>query len=75
MVIAIAKHFDWPLDQLDVVTAFLYGMIKEQVFCVIPKGIELDGDFNCLELVKAIYGLPLMYLPYLQGSVIPRPNI
>uniref|UniRef100_A0AAV1UB94 Reverse transcriptase Ty1/copia-type domain-containing protein n=1 Tax=Peronospora matthiolae TaxID=2874970 RepID=A0AAV1UB94_9STRA len=26
MVIAITKYFDWPLDQLDVVTAFLYGV-------------------------------------------------
>uniref|UniRef100_A0AAV1TTH6 Reverse transcriptase Ty1/copia-type domain-containing protein n=1 Tax=Peronospora matthiolae TaxID=2874970 RepID=A0AAV1TTH6_9STRA len=33
MVIAISKHFGWPLDQLDVVTAFLYGVMKEQVFC------------------------------------------
>ena len=57
MVIAITKYFDWPLDQLDVVTAFLYGVMKEQVFCVIPEGVETDGDFDCLELVKAIYGL------------------
>uniref|UniRef100_A0AAV1TF51 Reverse transcriptase Ty1/copia-type domain-containing protein n=1 Tax=Peronospora matthiolae TaxID=2874970 RepID=A0AAV1TF51_9STRA len=33
MVIAISKHFGWPIDQLDVVTAFLYGVMKEQVFC------------------------------------------
>ncbi|KAG2758602.1 hypothetical protein Pcac1_g29277 [Phytophthora cactorum] len=57
MVIAIAKYFGWPLDQLDVVTAFLYGIMKEQVFCAVPEGVDLDGDFDCLELVKAIYGL------------------
>ena len=57
MVMAIAKHFGWPLDQLDVVTAFLYGVMKEQVFCVIPEGVDVDDDFDCLELVKAIYGL------------------
>ena len=57
MIIAIAKHFGWTLDQLDVVTAFLYGVMKEQVFCVIPEGVELDSAFDCLELVKAIYGL------------------
>ena len=57
MVIAIAKHFGWPLDQLDVVTAFLYGVMKEQVFCMIPEGVELDDSFDCLELVKALYGL------------------
>ena len=57
MVIAIAKHFGWPLDQLDVVTAFLYGVMKEKVFCAVPEGVKMDGDFDCLELIKAIYGL------------------
>uniref|UniRef100_A0AAV1VFJ7 Reverse transcriptase Ty1/copia-type domain-containing protein n=1 Tax=Peronospora matthiolae TaxID=2874970 RepID=A0AAV1VFJ7_9STRA len=57
MVIAISRHFGWPIDQLGVVTAFLYGIMKEQVFCVIPEGVDLDGDFDCLELVKTIYGL------------------
>uniref|UniRef100_A0AAV1VJC0 Reverse transcriptase Ty1/copia-type domain-containing protein n=1 Tax=Peronospora matthiolae TaxID=2874970 RepID=A0AAV1VJC0_9STRA len=57
IVIAIFKHFGWPIDQLDVVTAFLYGVMKEQVFCVIPEGVELDSTFDCLELVKSIYGL------------------
>ncbi|KAG2867938.1 hypothetical protein PC115_g25424 [Phytophthora cactorum] len=57
MIIAIAKYFGWPLVQLDVVTAFLYGIMKELVFCAVPEGVDLDGDFDCLELVKAIYGL------------------
>jgi hypothetical protein len=56
IAIAMAKYFGLPLDQLDVVTAFLYGVMKEQVFCVIPEGIEVDDGFDCLELVKAIYG-------------------
>uniref|UniRef100_A0AAV1TKE8 Reverse transcriptase Ty1/copia-type domain-containing protein n=1 Tax=Peronospora matthiolae TaxID=2874970 RepID=A0AAV1TKE8_9STRA len=57
MVIAINKHFGWPLDQLDVVTAFLYGVMKEKVFCAVPEGVKMEGDFDCLELIKAIYGL------------------
>ncbi|KAG4222827.1 hypothetical protein PC116_g28701 [Phytophthora cactorum] len=57
MVIALAKYFGWPLDQLDVVTAFLYGVMKEVVYCVVPEGVDLDDDFDCLELVKAIYSL------------------
>jgi hypothetical protein len=57
MVIAITKYFDWTLDQLDVVTAFLYGEMKEQVFCAVPEGVEVDEDFDCFDLVKAIYGL------------------
>ena len=32
IVIALAKFFGWPVDQLDVVTAFLYGEMKEVVF-------------------------------------------
>ena len=32
MVIAVAKYFGWTIDQLDVVTAFMYGVMKEQVF-------------------------------------------
>ena len=57
MVIAMTKYFGWPFDQLDVITAFLYGVMKEVVYCVVPEGVELDKDFDCLELVKAIYGL------------------
>uniref|UniRef100_A0AAV1VIP2 Reverse transcriptase Ty1/copia-type domain-containing protein n=2 Tax=Peronospora matthiolae TaxID=2874970 RepID=A0AAV1VIP2_9STRA len=30
MVVAITKYFDWTLDQLDVVTAFLYREMKEK---------------------------------------------
>ncbi|POM75105.1 Integrase catalytic core protein [Phytophthora palmivora] len=47
----------YPIDQLDVVTAFLYGLIKEKVFCSVPEGVELDDGFDCVELLKAIYGL------------------
>lgn len=57
MVISLTKYFGWLLDQLDVVTVFLYGVMKEVVYCVVPEGVELDGDHNCLDLVKAIYSL------------------
>ncbi|GMG17814.1 unnamed protein product [Phytophthora fragariaefolia] len=57
MIIAIAKYFGWPIDQLDVVTAFLNGLMKEKVFCSVPEGVELDDGFDCVELLKAIYGL------------------
>lgn len=39
MVIAFAKRFGWPLDQLDVVTAFLYDVMKEQA-----EGVKMDGE-------------------------------
>lgn len=56
-MVAITKHFEWHIDQLDVVTAFLYGLMKEKVFCAIPKGVHIDGNFGFVELIKAIYGL------------------
>ncbi|KAF1318415.1 putative Integrase, partial [Globisporangium splendens] len=57
IVIALAKFFGWPVDQLDVVTAFLYGAMKEAVFILVPEGMEIDSDHDCLELLKSIYGL------------------
>ncbi|KAF1322207.1 Integrase catalytic core protein, partial [Globisporangium splendens] len=57
MVIGLAKLFGWPVDQLDVVTAFLYGQMKEVVYILTPEGMEVEGDFDCLELLKSIYGL------------------
>ena len=44
------------MDELDVVTTFLYGVMKEQVFCTVPEGVKIDSELDCLELVKAIYG-------------------
>lgn len=57
IVIALAKYFDWPVDQLNVVTAFLYGEMKEVVYISVPEGMEIDSDHDCLELLKSIYGL------------------
>jgi prepilin signal peptidase PulO-like enzyme (type II secretory pathway) len=31
LLLALASFFGWPVDQLDVVTAFLYGLINESV--------------------------------------------
>ena len=57
MVIAIAKFFDWPIDQLDVVTAFLYGEMKEVVYIDVPEGMDADSGTDSIELLKSIYGL------------------
>ena len=47
IIIAIAQCFNCPLDQLIVVTAFLYDVMKEQVFCDIPEGVDVDIKFGC----------------------------
>lgn len=57
MVVAIAKQFGWAFRKLGVVTAFLYGAMKEKVLCVISEGVKMDGGFDCLGLAKTIYSL------------------
>ena len=55
LVIALATTFKWKIDQLDVVAAFLYGEMKEQVYVNIPEGMQNQGDANSLLLLKSIY--------------------
>jgi hypothetical protein len=55
--IALATFFGWPVDQLDIVTAFLYGLMKELVFIRVPQGMNIGKNFDCLELLKENYGL------------------
>ena len=54
MVTAFARHLKWSFDQLDVVTAFLYGVMKEKVFCAVPEGVKIDGNFDYFALIKVI---------------------
>ncbi|CAH0520482.1 unnamed protein product [Peronospora belbahrii] len=65
IVIAVAKHFGWTLDQLDVVTAFLYGVMKEQVFCVIPEG----GFDPCL-YIKIMEDQRVLILVYVDDVLV-----
>lgn len=38
-------------------TAFLYGVTKEAIYCAIPEEAKLDKNHDCFKMVKAIYGL------------------
>lgn len=64
MLLALAAHFDWEIEQLDVVTAFLNPPIDENVYMEIPSGIKLGTTQNVpppsthvVKLRKALYGL------------------
>ena len=48
----------WKLDSycFDVETAFLLGVLEEEIYMQIPEGMETTGD-ECLKLIKTIYGL------------------
>lgn len=55
--LALVVHFKMKWKQLDVETAFLNGVLKEQVWIKVPQGYEKPGIMH-LKLLKALYGLP-----------------
>ena len=58
ILLALACHFKFKLYQMDVKTAFLNGLLKEDVYVTQPKGF-IDPHFpnHVLYLKKALYGL------------------
>ncbi|KAJ0565941.1 putative RNA-directed DNA polymerase [Helianthus annuus] len=56
VVLKIAVNNGWPLYQMDVNNAFLYGMLSEDVYMVQPQGYSSNDNKVC-KLVKSLYGL------------------
>ncbi|GKD58230.1 ribonuclease H-like domain-containing protein [Tanacetum coccineum] len=57
-VIALCVTNNWPLFQLDVNNAFLYGDLNEDIYMTIPKGFaSKDNKNKVCKLVKSLYGL------------------
>ena len=58
MLFAIAAYYDLDIDQIDVKTAFLYGLIDQLIYVQIPKRSEdaTNKGMVC-KLLKALYGL------------------
>ena len=58
ILVAIAVHLDWPIHQLDVLTAFLNGILKDDVYMAQPPGIMKPGTAHLVcKLHRALYGL------------------
>lgn len=58
MLIAIVVHLNWPLHQLDVLTTFLNGILKEDVYMIQPPGfVKLGAKHLVCKLHKSLYGL------------------
>ena len=58
MIISQAVQFKWPIFQMDVKSAFLNGVLKEEVYLKQPPGYVKIGEENkVLKLKKALYGL------------------
>jgi hypothetical protein len=58
VVISIVAKMAWKIHQMDVKTAFLNGLIQEEVYIEQPLGFEVHGrESHVCRLKKALYGL------------------
>ncbi|GJX69854.1 ribonuclease H-like domain-containing protein [Tanacetum coccineum] len=56
-LICIVVSNDWPLFQLDVNNAFLYGDLDEDIYMSLPLGFECSDKTKVCKLNKELYGL------------------
>ncbi|CAI7849891.1 unnamed protein product [Closterium sp. NIES-53] len=56
LLLAAAAVCGWKVEQMDVKTAFLYGVVDEEIYMKQPEGYD-DGSGRVSRLNKAIYGL------------------
>ena len=57
-IMAIAAQMGWSIHQMDVKTAFLNGILEEEVYIEQPQGFEVsERDTHVCHLLKALYGL------------------
>ncbi|CAI7871765.1 unnamed protein product [Closterium sp. NIES-54] len=69
ILLAGAAIKGWVVKQMDVTTAFLNGVLKEEIFMAQPEGFD-DGSGRVLKLKMALYGLkqaPRQWYLKLQG--------
>lgn len=56
MLMAIAVKYQLRIEQMDVVTAFLHGEVKETIYMKQPENYD-DGTGKVCKLLKSLYGL------------------
>ncbi|CAI7808017.1 unnamed protein product [Closterium sp. NIES-53] len=56
VMLGTAANNGWRIKQIDITTAFLNGIILEELYMLQPEGLD-DGSGRVCRLKKAIYGL------------------
>lgn len=56
LLLALATKFGLNIRQMDAITAFLNGVLTEEIWMEQPEGYG-DGTSKCCKLLRAIYGL------------------
>ena len=58
LLFALAALYNWEIDQMDVITAFLNPTLHEEVFMELPEGFSsASGGKQYCRLNKSLYGL------------------
>ncbi|KAJ4723526.1 Retrovirus-related Pol polyprotein from transposon TNT 1-94 [Melia azedarach] len=58
LIISLAAQNKWKIHQMDVKSAFLNGVLEEEVYIQQPIGFEVKGqEDKVLKLIKTLYGL------------------
>ena len=58
LILALAAKNGWEVHHLDVKSAFLNGVLQEEVYVLQPEGFEKTGEeHKVYKLIKALYGL------------------
>ena len=56
LLFALAAELNLTIDRIDVVTAFLHGNLKEEIYMKQPEGFEIKGkEHYVCKLQKAMY--------------------
>jgi hypothetical protein len=56
IICTLAAKYDLELDQMDVSTAYLNGVLNKEIYISPPEGVPIQDGF-CWKLKKSIYGL------------------
>lgn len=56
LLLALAAWFQWEIEQLDVITAFLNPYLSEEVYMEPPQGMDIESG-KVLRLRRTLYGL------------------